>query len=46
MFGIETTIAATVSLTRQVVVAYDLAGGHDYGLHDLAHGFGMAWRTR
>jgi len=46
VFGIETSVAATVTLTRPVVVAYDLAGGHDYDLHELAHGFGIAWRTR
>lgn len=46
VFGVEATITAAVSLTRPVVLDFDLAEGHEYDLHDLAHGFGIAWRTR
>jgi len=45
-FGVDATIGATVSLTAPVVLDLDLAGGHDYELHEPEQGYGLAWRTR
>jgi hypothetical protein len=46
VFGAEASVTAGVSLTRPVVLDFELAGGHDYDLHELVQGFGIAWRTR
>jgi hypothetical protein len=42
----EAVVTAAVALSGPVTIAADLAGGHDYDLHDLAQGHGIGWRTQ
>jgi hypothetical protein len=42
-FGTGLRLKATVELSESITVAYGLAAGVDYELHQLAEGYGLLW---
>jgi hypothetical protein len=42
-FGADLHVSAAISPSRSVTVTYELVGGSDYELHELAEGCGLVW---